>query len=118
MSSFDGCTTSVSVRGVSNKEIAQRLQISIQSLEVYVSNLLREAGVPNRGTLALHAVASEGGVVGPMQFGGSQSFPSVLDCHQQGKGRVILKKDLDDFLEGTHYSLFGRSPRGSENSRI
>ncbi len=45
--------------GDSNKEIAQRLQISIQSAKVYVSNLLRKTGVPNRGALALHAVAGE-----------------------------------------------------------
>jgi len=50
-------------RGDSNKEIAQRLQISIQSVKVYVSNLLRKTGVPNRGALALHAIASEDGVI-------------------------------------------------------
>jgi DNA-binding NarL/FixJ family response regulator len=50
-------------RGDSNKEIAQRLQISIQSVKVYLSNLPRKTGVPNRGALALHAVASEDGVI-------------------------------------------------------
>ncbi len=46
-------------RGDTNKEIAQRLQISIQSVKVYVSNLLRKTGASNRGALALQVVASE-----------------------------------------------------------
>ncbi len=44
-------------RGDTNKEIAQCLQISLQSAKVYVSNLLRKTGLSNRGALALHALA-------------------------------------------------------------
>ena len=43
--------------GRGNKEIAARLTLSEQSVKVYVSNLLRKLGVPNRGWLALHAMA-------------------------------------------------------------
>lgn len=43
--------------GRGNKEIAARLTLSEQSVKVYVSNLLRKLGVPNRGWLALHAIA-------------------------------------------------------------
>lgn len=43
--------------GQTNKEIAAHLALSEQSVKVYVSNLLRKTGVPNRNTLALHALA-------------------------------------------------------------
>lgn len=43
--------------GASNKEIAQRLGLSEQSVKVYVSNLLRKTGAPSRSGLALYAVA-------------------------------------------------------------
>ena len=43
--------------GQANKEIASSLALSEQSVKVYVSNLLRKLGVPNRGWLALHAIA-------------------------------------------------------------
>jgi DNA-binding NarL/FixJ family response regulator len=43
--------------GKTNKEIASRLALSEQSVKVYVSNLLRKLEVPNRGWLALHAIA-------------------------------------------------------------
>ncbi len=49
-------------QGETNKEIAERLQISIQSVKVYVSNLLRKTGAPNRGALALHAAANGNGI--------------------------------------------------------
>ncbi len=44
-------------QGQANKEIASSLALSEQSVKVYVSNLLRKLGVPNRGMLALRAVA-------------------------------------------------------------
>jgi two-component system nitrate/nitrite response regulator NarL len=44
-------------RGDTNKEIAQCLQISLQSAKVYVSNLLRKTGLSNRAALAVHAIA-------------------------------------------------------------
>jgi DNA-binding NarL/FixJ family response regulator len=40
-----------------NKEIAASLSLSEQSAKVYVSNLLRKLGVPNRGWLVLRAMA-------------------------------------------------------------
>jgi DNA-binding NarL/FixJ family response regulator len=43
--------------GQANKEIAASLTLSEQSVKVYVSNLLRKLGAPNRGWLALHAIA-------------------------------------------------------------
>jgi DNA-binding NarL/FixJ family response regulator len=43
--------------GQTNKEIAAALSVSVQSVKVYVSNLLRKTGVPNRNSLALHALA-------------------------------------------------------------
>jgi DNA-binding NarL/FixJ family response regulator len=43
--------------GQANKEIAACLAISQQSVKVYVSNLLRKLGVPNRSWLALHGMA-------------------------------------------------------------
>jgi len=45
--------------GQTNKEIASSLALSEQSIKVYVSNLLRKLGVPNRGWLALHAIAKD-----------------------------------------------------------
>jgi len=42
--------------GQGNKEIAASLVLSEQSVKVYVSNLLRKLGVPNRSWLALHAL--------------------------------------------------------------
>jgi DNA-binding NarL/FixJ family response regulator len=44
-------------QGQTNKEIASRLHLSEQTVKVYVSGLLRKAGVPSRGGLALLAVA-------------------------------------------------------------
>jgi two-component system nitrate/nitrite response regulator NarL len=46
-------------KGQTNKEIAASLSLSEQSVKVYVSNLLRKLEVPNRGWLALHAIARE-----------------------------------------------------------
>jgi DNA-binding NarL/FixJ family response regulator len=42
--------------GKSNKEIANNLNVSEQSVKVYVSNLLRKAGCSTRSNLALHAI--------------------------------------------------------------
>ena len=44
-------------QGQANKEIALKLALSEQSVKVYVSNLLRKLGVPNRGLLALRVMA-------------------------------------------------------------
>jgi len=43
--------------GQTNKEIAAALSLSVQSVKVYVSNLLHKTGVPNRNSLALRALA-------------------------------------------------------------
>jgi len=43
--------------GQANKEIAANLALSEQSVKVYVSNLLRKLGVPNRNWLALQGIA-------------------------------------------------------------
>ncbi len=43
--------------GRSNKEIAQSLALSEQSIKVHVSNLFRKTGTSNRSSLALFAVA-------------------------------------------------------------
>jgi DNA-binding NarL/FixJ family response regulator len=53
--------------GQANKEIAASLAVSEQSVKVYVSNLLRKLGVPNRGWLALHAIA--GAAISPATDG-------------------------------------------------
>ncbi len=45
-------------RGEHNKEIAQRLGVTEQSVKVYVSNLLRKTGALNRNELAFAAVDS------------------------------------------------------------
>ena len=42
--------------GQANKDIAQKLTLSVQAIKVHVSNLLRKIGVPNRGGLTLYAV--------------------------------------------------------------
>jgi two-component system nitrate/nitrite response regulator NarL len=44
-------------QGQGNKEIAASLALSEQTVKVYVSNLLRKLGVPNRGLLASRAMA-------------------------------------------------------------
>ncbi len=44
--------------GQTNKEIAQCLAISVQSVKVYVSNLLRKTGVANRSDLAMRALCT------------------------------------------------------------
>ncbi len=48
--------------GQTNKQIAQRLSLSEQSIKVHVSSLLRKTGTSNRSGLALYAVAR--GLVG------------------------------------------------------
>jgi DNA-binding NarL/FixJ family response regulator len=49
--------------GRSNKEIAQSLALSVQSVKVHVSNLFRKTGTSNRSSLALFA-ATQGFVGG------------------------------------------------------
>ncbi|HEX9222906.1 MAG TPA: response regulator transcription factor [Candidatus Acidoferrales bacterium] len=46
-------------RGESNKEIAQHLALSQQSVKVYVSHLLQKTGAPSRSGLALYTAAPE-----------------------------------------------------------
>jgi len=46
-------------RGESNKEIAEHLGLSQQSVKVYVSHLLHKTGAPSRSGLALYAAAPE-----------------------------------------------------------
>ncbi len=43
--------------GQTNKEIAQCLGLSVQSIKVYVSNLLHKTGASNRASVALYAAA-------------------------------------------------------------
>lgn len=42
--------------GQTNKEIARQLDLAEQSIKVYISNLLRKTGTPNRSSLALYAI--------------------------------------------------------------
>jgi two-component system nitrate/nitrite response regulator NarL len=46
-------------RGESNKEIAQHLGLSQQSVKVYVSHLMQKTGAPSRSGLAFYAAAPE-----------------------------------------------------------
>jgi two-component system nitrate/nitrite response regulator NarL len=53
------------VEGMSNKQIAAALGISVRTVTVHVSNLLRKTGAPSRTAVALWAVQRDIGAGAP-----------------------------------------------------
>lgn len=67
--------------GKSNKEIANNLNVSEQSVKVYVSNLLRKAGCSTRSNLALHAITwgfAQGSPTSERLCGDPSATPHIL----------------------------------------
>ena len=63
--------------GLSNKQIAQALGISVRTVTVHVSNLLRKTGAASRTEAALRATGRPAGVIVPDRRAGRRDNPAA-----------------------------------------